>query len=128
MSKQSETMGPVILTAWSWYASFSLWTSSYEHIPISQGELEHRTLKSQYHRTDQREYVKQMTQIEHQEARIRHIRMKTFGKDEESTSYEQVALNPHIHHCIRQSENFYEHIGLNFTECSGDSAVRVKVH
>jgi hypothetical protein len=56
-------MGPAILTAWSWYASFSLWTSSYEHIPISQGELEHRTSKSQYRHTDQREYVKQMTQI-----------------------------------------------------------------
>jgi hypothetical protein len=128
MSKQSETMGPAILTARSWYASFSLWTSSYEHIPISQGELEHRTSKSRYRRTDRREYVKQMTQIERREARIRHIRTKTFGKDEESTSYEQVALNPHVHHCIGQSENFYEHIGLNFAERSGDPAVRVKVH
>jgi hypothetical protein len=128
MSKQSETMGPAILIAQSWYASFSLWTSSYEHIPISQGELEHRTSKSRYRRTDRREYVKQMTPIEHWEACIRHIRTKTFGKDEESTSYEQVTLNPHVHYCIRQSENFYEHIGLNFAERSSNPAVRVKVH
>jgi hypothetical protein len=69
-----------------------------------------------------------MTQIEHWEAHIRRIRTKTFGSDKEPATHEQVALNPHVHHCIGQSENSYEHIGLHIMERSSDPAVRVKVH
>jgi hypothetical protein len=44
---------------------FSLW--------LPQGELEHHSLKSRYCHTDQRSFVKQLTQIEHQQVRIHQI-------------------------------------------------------
>jgi hypothetical protein len=89
--------------------------------------LEHRTAKLQYPHTDRREYIKQMTQVECREACIRHIHTRTLDKGEKSTIYEHVAQKPDAHHCIRQSEDSYEHVGLYVMEHNGEPAVKLKV-
>jgi len=38
-----------------------------------KGELEHRSAKASFARTDRREYVKQITRIERRQSRIRRI-------------------------------------------------------
>jgi hypothetical protein len=68
-----------------------------------------------------------MTQVERREARIRRIRTRTLDKGEKSAIYEHVAQKPDAHHCIGQSEDSYEHMGLYVTERDGEPAVKVKV-
>jgi len=65
-----------------------------------------------------------MTQIERRQARITRIRMRN-DKNKKVDGYEQVAMNPDVHHCIGKSENFPEHIGLYVRERNGDPAVKV---
>jgi hypothetical protein len=68
-----------------------------------------------------------MTQIEHQEARITCIHTRNLAKDERIASYEQVAIDPNVHHCIGKSEGSYEHIGLHVMERNSDPAVKVSL-
>jgi hypothetical protein len=87
---------------------------------LPQGELEHRTSKSRYKRTDRKQFVKQLAQIERRQARIRRIRARdgTFPR-------ERVDMSPVAHHHIGISQNDYLHIGTFLRKNLGDPAVRV---
>lgn len=88
-----------------------------------QGELEHRTPKSRYKRTDKRAYVKQLTRIERRQTRIRRIKEKLYGV----AQVEDVARSFDVHHHIGKSENLFRHIGTFLEENSNDPAVKVKL-
>jgi hypothetical protein len=81
--------------------------------------------KSRYPRTDQREFIKQMTQIEHHQARITHIHEQNLGKGKTFAGHEQVEVDSSIHHCIGKSKNFPEHITLFTQSLKGDPSVKV---
>lgn len=66
-----------------------------------------------------------MTQIERREARIRRIRAQSLNEDKGLISYERVAANYGVHHCIGQSEASPEHIGLFVRNRGGDPSVKV---
>lgn len=89
---------------------------------LMQGELEHRTPKSRYKRTDKKTFVKQLTEIERREARIRRIRMR-LGR----ARGEQVPRSLEEHHHIGKSQNEFEHIGTFLRRNSGDPATKVRV-
>ena len=61
-----------IRTALSRHVTHAGQTPSY--LRDKQGELEHRTSKARFRRTDKKQFVKQMAGIERCEARIRYIR------------------------------------------------------
>ncbi|KAG1865192.1 hypothetical protein C8R48DRAFT_601365, partial [Suillus tomentosus] len=94
-------------------------TDSYSTEP---GELEHRTSKARYHRTDRKEYVEQITRIERRQARIHHIR------DEQAphsvANEEEVATSPEAHFHIGKSQNYPENITLFLQRNLGDPAVK----
>ncbi|KAG0694659.1 hypothetical protein DFH29DRAFT_1006136 [Suillus ampliporus] len=93
-------------------------TDSYSTEP---GELEHRTSKARYHRTDRKEYVKQITRIERREACIHGIHDKQFlhrAVDEE------VATSPEAHFHVGKSQNYPKNILLFIQRHSGDPAVK----
>ncbi|KAH7917181.1 hypothetical protein BV22DRAFT_1052620, partial [Leucogyrophana mollusca] len=69
-------------------------TDSYS---TESGELEHRTSKKRYCRTDRKEFVKQITRIERREARIHRIRDKHRDQQLPPTSEEEVARTPEAH-------------------------------
>ncbi|KAF8074608.1 hypothetical protein FPV67DRAFT_1559334 [Lyophyllum atratum] len=76
------------------------------------GELEHRTPKARYRRTDRRGYIKQMAQIERRQARLRRIHVA-----------EHIAPDLAHHHTIGKSENIVEHIAIFLQRSMGDPAV-----
>jgi hypothetical protein len=92
---------------------------------ILQGELEHRTAKARYARTDKRDFIKQMTQIERRQERIRHIHARNFSKGNINPPGERIAQNPDVHHCIGKWEHHSEQIGLFVKKNLGDPAVQV---
>jgi hypothetical protein len=94
-------------------------------VNFPQGELEHRTSKARYSGTNKREFIKQITQIERRQERIRRIRMRNLGDGDINPLDESVATNPDIHHCIAKSEAHPEHIGLFIKKNQGDPAVEV---
>ena len=87
-----------------------------------QGELEHKTLKARYQRTDQKMFVKQLVCIERREARLHCIRNKL------GWQREVVASGLQEHHHIGLSQNRYEHIGTFLRRNAGDPAIRVRHH
>lgn len=90
-----------------------------------QGELEHRTAKARYPRTDRKEFVRQMTQIERRQARIRRIRARNLASNKMET--ETVDRDPEVHHRIAKSQNQPEHLGQFVHKHSGDPAIKVRV-
>lgn len=90
-----------------------------------QGELEHRTPKARYSRTNRKEFVKQMAQLERRQARIRRIRAKNFATV--NIDAEALPSTPDVHHHIGKSQNNSEHIGLFVQKHLGDPAVKVFV-
>ena len=97
--------------------------SCYPVFNLLQGELEHRTPKMRYKRTDRKQFVKQLAQIERREARIHRLRMHQSG--DHPTGEEECTVSPDVHHTIGQTENFPEHAGLFVQRHSGDPAVEV---
>ncbi|KAF8074943.1 hypothetical protein FPV67DRAFT_1408331 [Lyophyllum atratum] len=90
------------------------------------GELEHRTPKARYRRTDRKHYIKGITQIERRQTRIRRIRAKNFPI-RKVPSTEDVSLAgpcPEVHHKIGKSENTPEHIGMFIRRNDGDPAIK----
>jgi hypothetical protein len=87
-----------------------------------QGELEHRTSKARYLRTDRRSFVKQLTRIERRQTRLNRIKRKLSPQ----IPVEGVATTPEAHHHIGMSENRYEHIGTFLRSHSGDPAMKVE--
>ena len=93
-------------------------------LTLFQGELEHRSPKSRYTRTSRKRFLKQLTQIERRQARLRAIRARhrTAGRPEN----EEVEIKPEAHHVIGKSQNFPENIPLFLQKFTGDAAVKVK--
>jgi hypothetical protein len=88
-----------------------------------QMELEHRTPKYRYKRTDKKKpFIKQLARIERREARLRRIRAK-LSKD---NTREAVGNTPHEHHHIGVSQNQFEHLGTFLRDHSGDPAIKVR--
>ncbi|KAF8057993.1 hypothetical protein FPV67DRAFT_1429294 [Lyophyllum atratum] len=91
------------------------------------GELEHRTPKARYRRTDRKHYIKQITQIERRQTRIRRIRAKNFPVRKVRSKEDEVSLGgpcPEVHHKIGKSENTPEHIGMFIRRNDGDPAIK----
>jgi hypothetical protein len=65
-----------------------------------QAELEHRNPKSRYTRTSRKGFVKQLTQIERRQARIREEHMKANRAQQEIP-----ASNPEVPYNIGKSQN-----------------------
>jgi hypothetical protein len=94
------------------------------HIANSQqDELEHRTSKARYSRTNRRNFIKQLTQIERRETRIRRIRDQLKGT--EKLMDEEVASSPDAHYHIGKTQNYPEHIPLFLQKNAEDPAVQV---
>lgn len=91
----------------------------------TQGELEHRNSKARYRRTDRKTVVKQLTQIERRQARIRRIRQKHQAATK--ITNENVANTPEEHHHIGKSEKCFEEVGDFLRLHSGDPAVKVQL-
>ena len=77
-----------------------------------------------YKRMDLKEFVKQLAQIEHRQARIHHI---CPTRSANPHSDEECPAEPKDHHAIGKTENFPEHLGLFIQRHSGDPAVEVCV-
>jgi hypothetical protein len=88
-----------------------------------QGELEHRLSKARYKRTDKKQFVRQLTQIERREHRLRRIRVKLSAAG--LFLDEPVVKRPQEHHHIGISQDHYEHVGSFLQRNSGDPAIKV---
>jgi hypothetical protein len=86
--------------------------------------LEHRTSKARYKRTDRKQFVRQLTQIERRENRLRRVRAKLVVAG--LCPDELVAKTPQEHHHIGVSQNEYDHIGTFLQKNSGDPAIKVR--
>jgi hypothetical protein len=90
---------------------------------LPQGELEHRSPKARYKRTDRRAFVKQLTQIERRQVRIRRIGDKLTHRPQ--TEITELATNPHVHHHIGMTQKYPVHIGSYLRSHKGDPAIKV---
>lgn len=93
-----------------------------------QGELEHRSPKARYRRTDRKHFIKQLTQIERRQARIRRIKQQN-SVNEAHTKLSpppEIATRPEQHHHIGQSEDTYEEFGAFIRKYRDDPAVIVR--
>lgn len=88
-----------------------------------QSELEHRTPKGRYARTDKKKFVRQLAQIERREYQLRQIRARLYGAG--YNRREVVSSAPHKHHRIGLSQNNYYHIGTFLQMNHGDPAIKV---
>jgi hypothetical protein len=96
---------------------------SFIRLTFLQGELEHRTPKARYTRTSRKNFIKQITQIERRQTRIRRIRDRL--RQTKNVGNEEVASSPDAHHHIGKSENNPEHIGRFLQEHADDPATKV---
>jgi hypothetical protein len=90
---------------------------------LQQGELEHRTPKMRYKRTDRKQFVKQLARMERREARIHRMRPQ---EPASQCDDEECAATPEAHHTIGKTENFPEHLGLFIQKHLGDPAIEVR--
>jgi len=90
---------------------------------LLQGELEHRSPKARYRRTDRNSFVKQLTRIEHRQARIRRIGDTIFHRPHFEIS--EVARSPQAHHHIGLKQKYPVHIGSYLISHPGDPAIKV---
>ncbi|KAG2120548.1 uncharacterized protein F5147DRAFT_766462 [Suillus discolor] len=95
-------------------------TDSYSTEP---GELEHRTPKGRYRHTDQRAFVRQLTQIERRQARL--CRIKQWQQQHAPRAeVDARASDPQLHHHIGQSEKSYDDFGHYLRSHSTDPAMK----
>jgi hypothetical protein len=97
------------------------------HVHYVQGELEHRTPKSRYKRTSKKNYLKQLTQIERRQARIRQIRRQlNAGKTTSACDGEvEYASSPKARYYIGKSQNEPVVLPIFLQENRGDPAIKV---
>ncbi|OBZ65084.1 hypothetical protein A0H81_14943 [Grifola frondosa] len=93
-------------------------TDSYSTQP---GELEHRTSKGRYRRTSRKHFVRQLTQIERRQARIRAIRNR-YNRAAD-TPKEEIDNSPNEHYHMGKSQNHREVLGPFLLKNSDDPAV-----
>ncbi|KZP06410.1 hypothetical protein FIBSPDRAFT_764436 [Athelia psychrophila] len=87
------------------------------------GELQHRTSKSGYLRTDRKLFERQLTKIERRVTRLRRIRHR-LGIKPSRLSDDDRATSSSAHHHIGKSESLHMHIGTFIREHTGDPAVQ----
>ncbi|EDR01180.1 uncharacterized protein LACBIDRAFT_312455 [Laccaria bicolor S238N-H82] len=93
--------------------------------PLYQGELEHRTPKARYRRTDKKLFIKQLTQIERRQTRLRRLRRNYFPTSPLSHSNkERLNGSAKDHHHIGKSEALYEDIGSFLRTRDDDPATK----
>lgn len=90
-----------------------------------QAELEHRIPKARYMRTDKKKFVKQLTQIERRQARLRRIKAQ-FPNRLNHKQADKIERNLRDHHNIGLSQYSYEHIGTFLRVHAEDPAVKVR--
>jgi hypothetical protein len=87
-----------------------------------QGELEHRSPKSRYTRTSHKDFVKQLTQIERRQVRLRAIRAR--NQDAGIPLHEDVSATPEMHHAFGKSQKLSENIPLFLQKHAGDPSIK----
>jgi hypothetical protein len=91
-----------------------------------QGELEHRTPKARYKRTSRKAAIKQLTQIERRQERIRRIRLRLRTQaGETSTGGSDAATSPSARYHLGRTQNYPENIPLFLQKHAGDPAIKV---
>lgn len=85
--------------------------------------MEHRSPKARYTRTSRKDFIKQMTQIERRQVRIRRIRARY--RKTGSPLNEDIARSPEARYIIGKSQNFPENIPLFLEKNRHDPAVKV---
>jgi|ERR1700722_4323587 len=93
-----------------------------------KGELEHRTSKARFTRTNARSVPAQLSRIEQRERRIHTIRnnmRRSHPRPRSDT--EDVASNPHVQYNIGQTQNSPIHVPTFLQKNEGDPAVKVCV-
>lgn len=90
-----------------------------------QGELQHRSPKSRYARTDRKTFVKQLTVIERRQARIRRIRAMNKLGSTATNACEEITMSPEDHHFIGKSQNYPVSIPAFLRDNQGDPAIKV---
>lgn len=90
---------------------------------IFQGELEHRSPKARYRRTDRKLFVKQLTRIERRQARIRRVGDRIAHRPHIEIT--ELARNPDSHHHIGLTQKYPVHIGSYLRMHEGDPATKV---
>lgn len=99
---------------------------------IYQGELEHRTPKARYRRTDRKAFIKQLTQIERRQTRIYRIKRSVSEMNHKCSSNanqpREAAVDPGQHHHIGRNENIYNEIGTFLRDHADDPAIKVRDH
>ncbi|KAG6906368.1 hypothetical protein DXG01_014299, partial [Tephrocybe rancida] len=90
------------------------------------GELEHRTVKARYKRTDRKAYSQQIARIERREAHVRRIEARTSPLDRADNETVRQAT-PDVHHVIGKTENLPLHVGIFVNDHAGDPAIRVRI-
>ena len=93
---------------------------------LSQGELEHRSPKSRYTRTDRKSFVKQLMRIERRQARIRRIRATNNPEGQMTNTDEATTASPEEHHFIGKSQNSPFNIAAHLHENQRDPAIKVR--
>ncbi|KIK35174.1 hypothetical protein CY34DRAFT_56217, partial [Suillus luteus UH-Slu-Lm8-n1] len=86
------------------------------------GELEHRSPKARYRRTDRKSFIKQLTRIERRQARIRRIGDTIVHRPHVEIS--EMARSPQAHHHIGLTQKYPIHIGSYLVSHPGDPAIK----
>lgn len=93
-----------------------------------QSELEHRNPKSRYKRTSRKKFIKQLTEIERRQARLRRIRQKLNAREVSGPRSDAADNRPGSSSCryhIGRTQNNPVNIGLFLSENRFDPAVQV---
>ncbi|KAG2059281.1 hypothetical protein BDR06DRAFT_979903 [Suillus hirtellus] len=90
------------------YVTSIHWFGTTDSYSTEPGELEHRMLKCRYRRTDRRDFVHQLAQIERCQTHLRHIKQwqRKWTPDVKS---DKTVSNPQLHHHIGKSEKIFEY-------------------
>ena len=91
-------------------------------------ELEHRTVKSRYKRTSRKGYLKQLTQIERREFRLRRIRRKFNETRKLTLKPDKRPESSACRYHIGKTQNNPINLGSFLQENRHDPAVKVKCY
>ena len=95
---------------------------------MAQSELEHRNPKSRYKRTSRKKFIKQLTEIERRQARLRRIRQKLNAREVNGARNDAADDCPGSSSCryhIGRTQNNPVNIGLFLQENRFDPALQV---
>ncbi len=92
-----------------------------------QMELEHRSPKSRYARTNRKDFEKQLGGIERRQARIRRIRQKLAYSTRSTFAHEKGPESSACSYHIGKSQNYPLDLGILARDNCNDPAVRVRI-